>query len=248
MYVQGDYRGAIMLTSDNNMILTSSLRDSQLANPSASPGAADYGKPSPTSTSTLGIAAGRFAYIYRPMTSGGSWVGDWRVSNANNPIFDFALLAIQHCFGSQDYNLSSNNGYIYLWGSIAQKFRCAVGLSGGSAYGKVYKYDSRLTVRTPPYMLELSDEPWGDERTGEVNPDRQAVGESVTFSLMRSGEPALPVRNVRIASAPEPDQVVWSTVGTDVTLASTAPGLVVVVAEVQVNGVWEVRRHVVLVE
>ena len=248
MYVQGEYRGALMLTSDNNMILTSSLRDAQLLNPSASPGAADYGKPSPESTSTMGIAAGRFAYIYRPIDSDDNWVNDWRVSNANDPIFNFALLAIQHCFGTQDYDESFDNGNIYLWGSLAQKFRCAVGLSGGSGYGKSYKYDDRLTQRTPPYMLELSDEPWGDERTGELTPERQLVAESVTRSLLRSGEEGLTVRNVKLASAPDAAQVIWSTVGSEATVLSNVSGMVILVYEVGTPGDWQVRRQVILVE
>lgn len=248
LYVQGEYRGAVMLTSDNNMVLTGSLRDAQLANPSAAAGSADYGRPSPSSTSTLGIAAGRFAYVYRPLTASGSWVSDWRASNASNPIFDFALLAIQHCFATQDFDRSINNGFIYLWGSLAQKYRCAVGVSGGSGYGKVYKYDDRLAARTPPYMLELSDEPWGDERTGEITPVRQTVGETATWPLLRPDESGLLVRNVKLASAPAPGQVAWSAVGSGLTATSGAPGLLVFVYEVQVNGVWEVRRQVVLVD
>ncbi len=248
MYVQGDYKGAIMLTSDNNVVLTSSLRDSQQADPSARAGAPDYGKPSPASTSTLGIAAGRFAYIYRPITDGGQWVDDWRSSNADNPVFNFALLAIQHCFGSQDYDQANNNGFIYLWGSIAQKFRCAVGISSGSGLGKVYKYDDRLSVRTPPYMLELSDEPWGDERTGELTLDTQRVGQTVTWPLLNERESLLSVRNVKLASAPNPADVVWSAAGSQVTIASTTPGLVAIVFEVRVGDAWQTRRLVTLVE
>ena len=248
LYVQGSYKGGIMLTSDNNMVLTSYLRDSSLANPSASAGAADYGKPSATSTSTLGIAAGRFAYIYRPITSSGSWVSDWRTSNASNPVFDFALLAIQHCFATQDYDKSIDNGYIYLWGSIAQKFRCAVGISGGSGYGKVYKYDTRLTLRTPPYMLELSDEPWGDERTGEITPQTQAVGVTQTWSLLRPDETGLAVRNLKVASAPDPAQASMTSVGSEATVTSAVPGLVVLTYEVQETSGWAVRRLVLLVE
>lgn len=247
-YVQGSYKGAVMLSSDNNIALTSSLRDSQLVSPSAVAGSADYGKPSPASSSTVGIAATRFAYMYRPVTSSGSWVADWRASNATNPILNIALLAIQHCFAAQDYDKAANNGFIYLWGSIAQKFRCAVGISGGSGYGKSYKYDDRLTQRTPPYMLELSDEPWGDERTGEITPPRQRVGETVTHPLLTSSEVGTPVRNVRLASAPNPGQAVFAAAGSEVSLSSSAPGLVVLVYEVQVGGVWEARRLVVLVE
>lgn len=250
MYVQGEYRGAVMLTSENNIVLTSSLRDSQLQNPVAVPGAADYGKPLATSSSTLGIAAGRFAYLYRPITSSDQWVADWRVSNANDPIYDFALLAIQHCFATQDYDVSYDNGDIYLWGSIAQKFRCAVGISGGSGYGKQYKYDDRLTQRTPPYMLELSDEPWGDERMGEITPITQPVATSVRHSLLRAGDEGLTVRNIRLASAPGSavTTVTPLELSGEVEVSSSAQGVVVIVYEVGTTGDWDVRRQVLLVE
>lgn len=253
LYVDGDYRGALTLATENNVVLTSSLRDSQLANPAARGYPytdADYGQPAATSTSSLGVAAGGFAYIYRPTDADGDWVRDWRTSNADNPIFDFALLAIQHCFGAQDYNIGPNNGFIYLWGSIAQKYRCAVGISNGSAYGKKYKYDDRLTQRTPPYMLELSDEPWGDERTGELTPRRQDVGQSVTYGLLGDGDQALAVRNIRLATAPDAAQVTVTPdeLTGEVTVASGAPGLVVVVYEVGSPGDWQVRRLVALVE
>ena len=248
LYVQGAYKGAVMLTSDNNVILTSSLRDSRLLDPSAPAGTANYGKPSPESQSVLGIAAARFAYTYRPTTASGSWVGDWRTSNALNPIYDFALLAIQHCFGAQDYDKSVDNGNIYLWGSIAQKFRCAVGISGGSAYGKVYKYDDRLTLRTPPYMLELSDEPWGDERTGERTPTAQAAGATATYPLLAEQDPPTAVvRNVRLAGASEPATTSVSPSGASVAVTAQQSGLVVVVYEVQTPDWREVRRLPVLV-
>lgn len=248
LYTQGAYKGALMLTSDNNVILTSSLRDSRLYDPSAVAGSANYGKPDPNSQSVLGIAAARFAYPYRPVTSSGSWVGDWRSSNATNPIYDFALLAIQHCFGSQDYDKAMDNGNIYLWGSIAQKFRCAVGISGGSAYGKVYKYDDRLTLRTPPYMLELSDEPWGDERTGERPSTTQSVGDTVSYPLLSPQDPGTAVvRNVRLAAAAEPATTAVTSTGTTVSITAQSPGLVVVVYEVQTPDWRDVRRVAVLV-
>jgi hypothetical protein len=251
LYVQGAYKGAIMLTSDNNVILTSSLRDSSLANPSAAVGATDYGKPNPQSQSVLGIAASRFAYTDRPIKADESWVGDWKTtSNASNVIYNFALLAIQHCFGSQNYDKSINNGNIYLWGSLAQKFRCAVGISGNSGYGKVYKYDDRLTIRTPPYMLELSDEPWGDDRTGEMTVERQALSTPTTWELLRPEDvtAGAQIKNVKLASTPDPTKVTMASAGSQVTLTSTVTGLVVVTYEVATTTTRDVRRLVVLVE
>ncbi len=251
LYVQGAYKGAIMLATDNNVILTSSLRDSSLYNAAATTSNADYGRPSPSSLSVLGIAAAKFSYAYRPIDaqSTPAWVSDWKTSNALNPIYNMALLAIQKCWGAQNYDKSVNNGNIYLWGSIAQKYRCAVGLSGGSGYGKNYKYDDRLKLRTPPYMLELSDEPWGKERVGEMTVERQALGASTSRELLRSDDVGATIKNVKLASAPDLAQVTWSPpAGSQLTFSSTTAGLVVFTYEVVTSTTRDVRRLVVLVE
>ena len=249
LFVGGDYRGALTLASQDNIGLTESLRDAQQANPAASVGDDDYGKPDATSTSVMGVVAGGFAYIYRPTDDDKDWVADWRVENAKDPVFNFALLAIQQCFGSQDYKIGPRNGSIHLWGSIAQKYRCAVGRTGSSGYGKKYKYDDRLTLRTPPYMLELSDEPWGDERTGEVNPEVLTLGTETTIGLLADGEEGLSIRNVRLASAPDTSKVNLSADESsgEVSMTSNVEGLVVVVYEVGSPGDWQIRRLVSLV-
>jgi hypothetical protein len=248
LYVQGAYKGAIMLATDGNTVLTSSLRDSNLLNPSATTASADYGKPNPASQSVLGIAAGRFAYTYRPITSSDSWVGDWKSSNASNPMYNFALLAIQNCFGSQNYDVSLNNGNIYMWGSLAQKYRCAVGVSGSTGYGKVYKYDDRLTIRTPPYMLELSDEPWGKDRIGEMTVERQTLGPSKSYQLLRPDDTGATIKNVRLASAPDVSKVTLTAAGSQATVTSTVSGLVVVTYEVVTTDARDVRRLVIFAE
>jgi hypothetical protein len=176
-------------------------------------------------------------------------VSDWKTSNALNPIYNMALLAIQKCWGAQNYDKSVNNGNIYLWGSIAQKYRCAVGLSGGSGYGKNYKYDDRLKLRTPPYMLELSDEPWGKERIGEMTVERQALGVSTSRELLRSDDAAATIKNLKLASAPDLAEVTWSPpAGSQLTFSSSTAGLVVFTYEVVTSTTRDVRRLVVLVE
>ncbi|MCX6431419.1 MAG: hypothetical protein NTX29_01060 [Actinobacteria bacterium] len=248
LYVQGAYKGAIMLATDNNVVLTSSLRDSSLFNAAATTASADYGRPSTTSLSVLGIAAAKFSYAYRPVTSASAWVGDWKSTNATNPIYNFALLAIQKCWGSQGYDLSTSNGNIYLWGSIAQKYRCAVGISGTSGYGKMYKYDDRLKLRTPPYMLELSDEPWGKERMGEMTVEREGLSTPTTWQLLRPDDVGATVKNVKLASAPDATKVTMTPSGSQVTLTTTQPGLIVVTYEVTTADTRDVRRLVVLAE
>jgi hypothetical protein len=174
------------------------------------------------------------------------WAADWKTSNAQDPKFNFALLAIENCFASQDPYDGVRQGNIYLWGSIAQKFRCVVGSTGG--YNKVYSYDDRLAQRTPPYMLELSNEPWGTQRYGEINLDSQAVGTTVGWPLLTPAETSSTVRNVRLTSMPGEGSASLSTVGTEARLTPTIPGLVVVTYEVVTGDLVAVRRLVVLVE
>ncbi len=174
------------------------------------------------------------------------WAADWKTSNAQDPKFNFALLAIENCFASQDPYDGVRQGNIYLWGSIAQKFRCVVGSTGG--YNKVYSYDDRLAQRTPPYMLELSNEPWGTQRYGEINLDSQAVGTTVGWPLLTPAETSSTVRNVRLTSMPGEGSASLTTVGTEARITPTSPGLVVVTYEVLTGDLVAVRRLVVLVE
>ena len=309
VYVQGQYKGAMTLAAEHNIVLTSSLTDS-----TAATSGADIGKPSATSQSTLGVVANKFAYIYRPFavqestytwasnkitvtypahglkvgdsislnfTSGGAtskdgtktvatvpsantytfnqtgsgtagnvtfsgWDPAWLAANAQDPKFNFALLAIENCFASQDPYTGTRQGNIYLWGSLAQKFRCVVGSTGG--YNKVYKYDDRLAQRTPPYMLELSNEPWGTQRYGEINLDTQAVGTMVGWPLVTPAETSSTVRNVRLTSMPGEGSTTLATVGTEARITANSPGLVVVTYEVITGDLVEVRRLVILVE
>ena len=309
IYVQGQYKGAMTLAAEHNVVLTSSLTDS-----TAATSGADLGKPSASSQSTLGVVANKFAYIYRPFavqkstytwasnritvtypdhglkvgdsirldfTSGGAtskdgtktvltvpsansytfsqtgsgtagnvtfsgWDPAWLADNAVDPTFNFALLAIENCFAAQDPYTAPRQGNIYMWGSLAQKFRCVVGSTGG--YNKIYKYDDRLAQRTPPYMLELSNEPWGTQRYGEINLDSQSVGTTVDWPLLTAAESSSTVRNVRLTSTPGEGSTILTTVGTDARLTPSSPGMVVVTYEVVTGDLVAVRRLVVLVE
>ncbi|MFM1965285.1 MAG: hypothetical protein RL134_1010 [Actinomycetota bacterium] len=172
VYVQGTAKGRVTVAAENNIVLTGSLRDS-----TAQSGGTDNGKPAASSQTSVGMVAGQFAYLYRPLTSTTSspaWVTDWRTSNASDPVLNAAILAVDQCFGAQDAEYGSRNGSIYLWGSLSQKYRCIVGFTGG--YSKSYKYDDRLTWQAPPYFVALFDEPWEVRRWGEVTPRQQAPG------------------------------------------------------------------------
>jgi len=235
LYVQGSFRGQMTLATENNVILTSSLLDSQQV------AGTTTGQPLPSSQSTIGVVSSKFTYIYRPFTASDVWVGDWKVANATDVKFNFAMLAIDQCFATQDPYFGARNGNLYLWGSIAQKYRCVVGSTGG--YNKQYSYDSRLAQRTPPYMLELSNEPWQDNRIGEVTPLEQRVG-TTSWPLLYADDVGATISNVRVSAGP----ATVTTVGTQARVTATGTGLVVVTYTATAGGLDDYRRLVINVQ
>lgn len=216
-YVEGEVLGRVTIATESNVVLTSSLRDSTASLVSG----AGYGKPSGSSQSVIGTVAGEFAYLYRPTTSGGSWVSDWRESNANDPILNVALLAVDACFAAQDPSLESRNGFIYLWGSISQKYRCIVGFRGG--YSKSYQYDERMQWLAPPYLVNLFGEPWEVRRRGEVNTREQSVGVS-NYEVSQEEASNAVVEDPRVVFG----SATVTTDGASVSVSTSQPGRVLV--------------------
>jgi len=234
VYVQGNVKGRVTIAAENNIVLTGSLRDS-----TAATSGTNRGKPAVSSQTSVGMVAGQFAFLYRPTTSSESWVSDWRSSNASDPVINAALLAVDQCFGAQDAEFGSRNGFIYLWGSLSQKYRCIVGYIGG--YSKSYKYDERLTWQAPPYFVSLFDEPWEVRRWGEVNQRIQPPGTQTWELPLASGEAILDAQ-VAFGSA------LLTEDGQSITLTATTPGQVVVRYRVSTGDSIRYRRLVVLVQ
>ncbi|MHB1166194.1 MAG: hypothetical protein ACYC3K_13350 [Candidatus Nanopelagicales bacterium] len=235
LYVQGQFRGQVTLATESNVVLTSSLIDSQQVVGTTT------GQPLASSQSTIGVVSNKFTYIYRPFNASNNWVADWRTSNAQDVKFNFAVMAIDQCFAAQDPYFGARNGNLYMWGSLAQKYRCVVGSNGG--YNKQYSYDARLARRTPPYMLELSNEPWQDDRVGEVTPLEQPVG-TTAWPLLYADDVSATVGNVAVSAGPATVAVV----GTQANVTATGPGLIIVTYTVTSGGLAEYRRLVILAE
>ena len=176
-YLQGELSGAVTIATENNIGLTGHTRD---ALDPMTLGSADYGVPPLTSDNLLGLVPTQFLYAYRPLTASYVETADWNYTKAKNVVYNFAAVVLRQCFGSMDATKGVNMGVIYLRGSLGQKYRCPVGLSGGgSAYSKNYVYDQRFTVEDPPpYMLELSSEPWKLKSISETGFRRDPVATS----------------------------------------------------------------------
>ena len=73
-------------------------------------------------------------------------------------------------FTVQTYDIGSDIGDLSVRGSIAQRWRGAVGTSSGTGYDKDYGYDTRLVYSSPPYFPKLDGAGWGSKVTGEIKP------------------------------------------------------------------------------
>jgi hypothetical protein len=81
-----------------------------------------------------------------------------------------SIQTLQHSFYVQSYNRGSQQGNLYVRGSIAQSWRGIVGTGGGTGYLKDYRYDKRLRYASPPYFPQWTNAVWGANYTGEIAP------------------------------------------------------------------------------
>lgn len=79
-----------------------------------------------------------------------------------------SIQTLARSFWVQNYNQGADLGKLSIRGSIAQKWRGAVGTSGGTGFDKDYSYDSRLQFASPPYFPQWTNAAWGAKVTGEL--------------------------------------------------------------------------------
>ena len=81
-----------------------------------------------------------------------------------------SIQTLQHSFFVQQYNKGPNKGQLLVTGSIAQRWRGAVG-QGSSGYSKLYQYDQRLKYSAPPYFPSWANSEWSLRYSGETSTD-----------------------------------------------------------------------------
>lgn len=124
----------------------------------------------------LGLIANNFIRVYHPVTlvhpkkcdQSGNCTEEltkWKCgSNAagilENVTIEAALLAIKHSFIVDNYDCGGSLGSLNVKGAIAQKFRGAVGTTGGTGYIKNYEYDERLKTTEPPSFIQPVKSDW----------------------------------------------------------------------------------------
>lgn len=83
-----------------------------------------------------------------------------------------SIQTLQHSFLVQKYSVGGAAGDLYVYGSIAQRWRGIVGQGSGASmngYIKKYVYDTRLQYSSPPYFPRWAKAQWTLRYSGEVN-------------------------------------------------------------------------------
>lgn len=82
-----------------------------------------------------------------------------------------SIQTLQHSFLVQKYDRGGHKGTLNVFGSIAQRWRGIVGMSGspGQGYDKLYEYDRDLIYGPPPYFPRWTNARWSLRISGEIH-------------------------------------------------------------------------------
>lgn len=184
MYVQGTVNGRVTLATQQSIIVTGDLVLASDIN---------------NGDDIVGLVAQNSVEVMHPRmvtvkASGGHWlaptneqepsspdygegtwpkrVADW--TGVNVPAvgiqIDASIQTLQHSLFVQMYDKGPNLGQLIVRGSIAQRWRGAVGTAGTpiTGYLKSYLYDDRLHYSAPPYFPHWVNAQWSLRYSGEI--------------------------------------------------------------------------------
>jgi hypothetical protein len=179
VFVEGTLAGQLTIASENNIDITQNLQykngvngtdllglvannyveiyhpvsctsgNSGSCNLAATFPSAYSGDPSPSRTTTFGIA-----------------------SPSSPAIVQAAILSVNHSFWVQNYGIGAPLGTLAVTGAISQRYRGPVGTSSGgnpsTGFLKNYVYDQRLSYLSPPKFLDPVASSWGTATWSEI--------------------------------------------------------------------------------
>jgi len=157
----GNYSGALTIAAENDVVITDDITR--------------------TESGLLGLVANNFVRVKHPLCpssnlgcSNGTITSQTDKGACNSGVngtgsqsnlrIDAAILAIDHSFIVDHYDCGGSLGELEVNGAIAQKFRGAVGTTGGTGYIKDYNYDDRLRYLEPPHFFDPVEAAWHVQR------------------------------------------------------------------------------------
>lgn len=186
-YVDGTLKGRVTVSSENNVVVTGNLTYQGGENGTDALGLIADNSVQIYHPISKGSCTQNTGHYEGSWWTGWTWVPGvcvaWARGSNNltgtlkNVVVDASILTLNHSFEVQQFDVGSNDcvsgpsclGKLRVFGSIAQKFRGAVG-RGSAGYSKDYNYDSRLRYAPPPYFLDPVRSSWGQKTFGEVAP------------------------------------------------------------------------------
>ncbi len=145
VFVHGTYSKPLTIAASNNIIIDKSVTNT-------------------SEEGILGLIANNFIRIYHPFENVTNKYGQTECVNAPGYVkdiqIDAAILAINHSFIVDNYECGASLGTLKVVGAISQKFRGAVGTTGGTGYIKSYNYDDRLHTIAPPSFIQPVQSDW----------------------------------------------------------------------------------------
>lgn len=150
--VKGTYNKSLTIGSEADVVVTGNIERGT------------------SQTAVLGLIANQYVRVrhymrnstdYNYGTGGSSCLRDTAgQGTAAVTIIQAAILALKHSFTVDGYRCGADMGTLNFTGALAQRFRGAVGTSGGTGYDKNYSYDYTFKSLTPPHFLAPSAASW----------------------------------------------------------------------------------------
>ncbi len=158
--VRGSYSGQLTIAAENDVLIEDDLTR--------------------TGTGMLGLIANNFVRVKHPICPSSNLgctngtITSQTISSCNSGVngtgtnqditIEAAIMSINHSFIVDHYNCGAQLGELTVKGAIIQKFRGAVGTTGGTGYLKDYVYDDRMRYQEPPHFLDPVETAWHLQR------------------------------------------------------------------------------------
>ncbi len=165
VYVSGTYSKSLTIAADNDIVVAPTDGKTLTWGSAATPFKLDG-----DSNSVLGLIANNFVRVGHPVNRSSGCSNVFNAYDNKDLTIEAAILSIDHSFIVDNYDCGNGLGDLKVTGAIAQRYRGAVGTSGGTGFIKDYLYDDRLKYRSPPHFLSPIDSAWSIVRSNEQVP------------------------------------------------------------------------------
>ena len=220
----GGYSGQYTLGADNDVVITDDIYDSTVSN--FDPTSAGWGVPADSSTNQLGIVMKRWLYVYHLEQQKG---GDNNGISAQlrDLLLNFSVLAPNKCLTVQDYNSQPQMNDLKVVGSVGQDSRCRITDPSSGYDNLIIEYDERLArLGPPPYMAELSQEPWKVKAWSESNVRRDMLAKADVPAVTADQTKNTTRNHDVLAGAPSGTELLYARILSGVGAVGTSSGQV----------------------